>query len=218
MSDTFLTIENVSISESKLLVCLYGQRRPPPASSSSWCNLRAFLGDRALNTSQLADELDDVPVGSLYRHISILVKAGVLQVVGERRVRGAVERTYTLRRVAAQIGSREAAAIAADDHARAFMVYIAGLLADSNHYLASGRPDPAHDGAAYRMAAMWLTDSEFAELVRELAAVFQPRLANTPGKTRRRRILYTVLLPSPEPKSDGSGRLGRKLAIGEEVS
>ncbi len=168
--------------------------------------VKAFLGDRALNTSQLADELDDVPVGSLYRHISILVKAGVLQVVGERRVRGAVERTYTLRQVAAQIGSREAAAMTADDHARAFMVYIAGLLADFDHYLASGRPDPAHDGAAYRMAAMWLTDSEFAELVRELAAVFQPRLANTPGKTRRRRILYTVLLPSPEPKSDGSGR------------
>ncbi|HYT79398.1 MAG TPA: helix-turn-helix domain-containing protein, partial [Actinomycetota bacterium] len=59
--------------------------------------LKAFLGDRALTTSQLAAELDDVPAGSLYRHVALLTKAGILQVVAERRIRGAVERTYTLR-------------------------------------------------------------------------------------------------------------------------
>ena len=70
--------------------------------------VKAFLGDRALTTSQLAAELDDVPAGSLYRHIARLTKAGVLQVVAERRVRGAVERTYTLRLYAAQIQPGEA--------------------------------------------------------------------------------------------------------------
>ena len=59
--------------------------------------VKAFLGDRALTTAQLAAELSDVPAGSLYRHISRLTKAGVLHVVAERRVRGAVERTYALR-------------------------------------------------------------------------------------------------------------------------
>ena len=59
--------------------------------------VKAFLGERALTTGQLAEELEDVPSGSLYRHVALLVKAGVLQVVAERRVRGAVERTYMLR-------------------------------------------------------------------------------------------------------------------------
>ena len=49
--------------------------------------IKAFLGDRALTTGQLATELADVPPGSLYRHVALLTRAGVLQVVAERRVR-----------------------------------------------------------------------------------------------------------------------------------
>jgi DNA-binding transcriptional ArsR family regulator len=165
--------------------------------------VKAFLGDRALTTTQLAAELDDVPAGSLYRHIAVLTKAGVLQVVAERRVRGAVERTYTLRLYAAQIQTGEVTAMTLDEHAQAFMAYVAGLLADFDRYLAAGVPDPARDGAAYRVAAMWLTEAEFADFVRDLQSLAQPRLANAPAKGRRRRMLYSVLLPGPEQQAPG---------------
>src|SRR5437588_8893356 len=122
--------------------------------------LKAFLGDRALTTSQLAAELNDVPAGSLYRHVALLTKAGVLQVVAERRVRGAVERTYSPRLFAAQVGLAEAAAMTPDEHAQAFMAYVAGLLADFDRYLGAGPPNLARDGVTYRAAAMWLTDAE----------------------------------------------------------
>ena len=164
--------------------------------------VKAFLGDRALTTSQLAAELDDVPAGSLYRHVARLATAGVLQVVAERRVRGAVERTYTLRLFAARIGPDEAAAMTDEEHARAFMAFVAGMLADADAYLGAGPTDPARDGADYRVSAMWLTDAEFAEFVRDLAALAQPRLANAPGKGRRRRMVYTVLLPAPEARRE----------------
>src|SRR5215469_7758325 len=165
--------------------------------------IRAFLGDRALTTSQLAAELDDVPAGSLYRHVALLTEAGVLQVVAERRVRGAVERTYTLRLFAAQIQPGEAAAMTAEQHMQAFTAYVAGMLADADRYLASSPADPVRDGASYRMAAMWLTDAEFAEFGRDVVAVFGPRLANAPGKGRRRRVVYTVVLPEPQPAVGG---------------
>jgi Helix-turn-helix domain len=165
--------------------------------------VKAFLGDRALTTAQLAAELSDVPAGSLYRHVARLARAGVLQVVAERRVRGAVERTYALRLFAARIGPDEAAAMTSDEHAQAFMAYIAGLLADFDRYLAAGKPDPLRDGADYRVAAMWLTDAEFADFLRDLAAIAQPRLANAPGEGRRRRMLYSVMLPGPENTAGG---------------
>ena len=173
--------------------------------------VKAFLGDRALTTSQLAADLDDVPAGSLYRHVALLTKAGVLQVVAERRVRGTVERTYTLRVFAARIGPGEAAAMTIDEHAQAFMAYIAGLLTDFDRYLATAHADPVRDGADYRVAAMWLTDAEFADFLRDLATIAQPRLANAPGKGRRRRMLYNVLLPGPERPSgdDGPGQQTR---------
>jgi DNA-binding transcriptional ArsR family regulator len=163
--------------------------------------VKAFLGDRALTTSQLAAELDDVPAGSLYRHVALLTDAGVLQVVAERRIRGAVERTYTLRLLAAQIDPGEAAAMTLDEHAQAFMAYIAGLLGDFDRYIASTPSDPKRDGADYRVAAMWLTDVEFMDFLRELAAIAQPRLANAPGNGRRRRMLYSVMLPAPKEPS-----------------
>ena len=167
--------------------------------------VKAFLGDRALTTSQIAAELHDVPPGSLYRHVALLAKAGVLQVVSERRIRGAVERTYTLRMLAAQIQPGEVAAMSVDEHASAFMAYIAGLLADFDRYISSDPADPAKDGANYRVAAIWLTDAEFAEFLRDLAATALPRLANAPGGGRRRRMLYTVLLPEPAAAADVSG-------------
>ncbi|MHB1430947.1 MAG: helix-turn-helix domain-containing protein [Streptosporangiaceae bacterium] len=169
--------------------------------------LKTFLGDRALTTSQLAAELDDVPAGSLYRHIALLTRAGVLQVVAERRVRGAIERTYTARLPAAQIQPDEIRSMTAEDHSRAFLAYVAGLISDFDRYIGAGPADPARDGAGFRVGALWLTDAEFADFARDLAAVLMPRMANAPGPGRRRRMLYTVVLPDPaEP--GGSGLAG----------
>ncbi|MGH2871273.1 MAG: helix-turn-helix domain-containing protein [Solirubrobacteraceae bacterium] len=173
--------------------------------------VKAFLGDRAMTTSQLGAELDDVPIGSLYRHVALLTTTGVLQVVAERRVRGAVERTYTLRRSEAQVSPGELQAMSAEQHAQAFMAYVAGMLADADRYLASDAIDPVRDGASYRVGALWLTDAELVDLVRELGILFAPRLANGPGKGRRRRMLYTVMLPAPEhPRSDARAPVRRK--------
>jgi len=163
--------------------------------------VKAFLGDRALTATQLAAELDDVPTGSIYRHVALLARAGVLQVVAERRVRGAVERTYMLRLLAARIGPDEVATMTVDEHIQAFMAYIAGLLGDFDRYVGAGQPDPVRDGADYRVAAMWLTDAEFADFLTDLANVALPRLANAPGNGRRRRMLYSVLLPGPETRA-----------------
>src|SRR5215472_4321535 len=103
--------------------------------------VQAFLGDRALTTSQLGAELADIPTASLYRHVARLVDAGVLAVVAERRVRGAVERTYVLRVMSASIGLDEVAGMSAEDHHRAFMAFVAGLLADFDRYLDRGDID-----------------------------------------------------------------------------
>ena len=136
------------------------------------------------------------------RHVARLAQAGVLDAVAECRVRGAVERTYALRPSDARIRPEEAAAMTSDEHEQAFLAYVAGLLADFDRYL-SGAPDPGRDGASYQVAGMWLTDEEFADFARAIAALAAPRLANPPAPGRRRRLLYTVVLPTPgEPSSD----------------
>src|SRR6266542_1495213 len=99
---------------------------------------------------------------------------------------------------AASIGLDQIAAMSADEHRQAFMAFVAGLLGDFDRYLARGDIDPLRDGASYRMAGMWLDDAEFAEMLRDLVRVLQPRLANPPAPGRKRRILGTILLPGEE--------------------
>jgi hypothetical protein len=160
--------------------------------------VQAFLGDRALTTTDLRSELPDVPAASLYRHVARLVDAGVLGVVSERRVRGAVERTYILRVAAANIGVGEFEKMSVDEHRQAFTAFVAGLLGDFDRYLARGDIDPVRDGVSYNLAAMWLDDDELSELRRDIARIFGPRLANAPGPRRKRRILGSVLLPGED--------------------
>jgi hypothetical protein len=169
--------------------------------------VQAFLGDRALTTSQLSAELSDVPAASLYRHVARLVRASVLQVVAERQVRGAVERTYVLRLAAARIGLAEIAAMSTDDTRQMFRAFAAGLLADFDRYLERDKVDLVRDGVSFGIEGLWLDDAEFRELMLDLQQVLQPRRVNGPKKGRQRRLLASVLMPA-----DGSNQHDRRPA------
>jgi hypothetical protein len=167
--------------------------------------VQAFLGDRALTTSQLSTELADIPPASLYRHVARLVEADVLQVVAERRVRGAVERTYVLRLAAARVQLDEIAKMTAEDHRQMFMAFTAGLLAAFDRYLARGDVDLARDGVAFGIDAIWLDDAEYAEMMREIYTALLPRRANAPRKGRKRRMIASVLMPADETPAPEEG-------------
>jgi hypothetical protein len=107
---------------------------------------------------------------------------------------------------AAQMQPDEIAGMTLDEHVNAFVAYVAGLLGDFDRYIGTKPASPGKDGAGYRVGAMWLTDAELADYLRELTAISQPRLANAPGAGRRRRMLYTVLLPAPNAQHDEAGR------------
>jgi hypothetical protein len=166
--------------------------------------LQAFLGDRALTTSELSTEMSDIPAASLYRHVARLVAGGALQVVAERRIRGAVERTYVLRQAAARVRADEIAAMQAEDVRAMFMAFAAGLIGDFDRYLQRGRPDLIRDGVAFGIEGLWLDDAEFTEMMRDLYRVLDSRRANLPGKRRRRRLLASVLLPGDDTARKGT--------------
>ena len=157
--------------------------------------LQAFLGDRTLTTSQLQDELSDTPPATLYRHISMLVEAGILSVVNEQRIRGAVKRTYILRTSAASVDLNEVSKMSVEEHRRMFLAFIAGLIADFDRYLEKDKVDLLRDGASYRLSGVWLTDKELKEMSNELITVLQPRMANPPKAGRKRWLFGSIVLP-----------------------
>ena len=157
--------------------------------------VQAFLGDRELTTAGLGELLPEVATATLYRQVATLAAAGLLEVVGERPVRGTTERTYRLRTEAASVGPEEAAELSPDQHRQAFLTFVAGLLADFDRYLDRGDVELGRDLVGYRQAALHLTDEEMVDLIGELGEVVTRRLS-LPTEGRRRRLLTTILVPA----------------------
>ena len=58
--------------------------------------IQALMIRKEATSAQILEQLKDVSRASLYRHIKVLLDAGVIQVVKEESRRGAVEKTYML--------------------------------------------------------------------------------------------------------------------------
>ena len=155
----------------------------------------AFDGE-AFTTAQLQLRLPDVSRPTLYRQVAVLAGEGVLDVVGEEKVRAVIERYYRLRHARAVLDEDAAEAMTVDDHRVGFGAAVASLLAEFEVYLQ--RPDarPHQDGVSYRQFPLWLDESEKAELIAEVVAAVRPRLEQSPREGRRRHLLSTVLFPA----------------------
>jgi Helix-turn-helix domain len=160
--------------------------------------LQAFLGDRALTTSQLRTELPDVPPASLYRQVAKLVAAGVLSVVEERRVRGAIERTYTLQTSEATVKPDELAELTTEEHRTMFLTFLAGLMREFDRYLEGGDIALIRDGVRYGLSGMWLDQPEAKRLAEELGAVLETAVQKAPGGGRTRWYFASIVLPAPK--------------------
>lgn len=156
------------------------------------------LNQHTLTPRQLSEHLPDVPPATLYRHLRQLVQAGLVQVTGERPVRGTLEKLYTASQPPL-IGPAEANAMSAEAHARAFTQFVVGLAQDFERYLAGGPPDFTRDGVGYRQTILHLSDEEFAQMTQALQQALTPFVRLSPATHRRARALTTIVMPLTDP-------------------
>jgi hypothetical protein len=127
--------------------------------------------------------------------VHALAEAGVLVVVGDRKVRGTVERTYRLNRSLVSMDSETAATMSRDDHRRAFTAATAALLADFEAYISQSHADPLRDSVSYRQIPVWLSDEERLELVNGFQALIDDAMRQEPSKDRRGYLLSPIFFP-----------------------
>ncbi|MEV7802943.1 helix-turn-helix domain-containing protein [Microbispora sp. NPDC088329] len=163
--------------------------------------VQALAGGRVLTTAQLCERISDVHKATVYRHVGALADAGVLEVDGEHRVRGAVERRYRLRERVV-IGTEVVAAMSPDDHRRTFATAMAALISEFDAYLGLDGADPVADEVGYRQHVLWLSPGERAEMIEELRAVIVARMRHGPAQDRRRHLLSPILFPVETPAPD----------------
>ncbi|WP_430782469.1 helix-turn-helix domain-containing protein [Actinoplanes sp. G11-F43] len=163
--------------------------------------LRAVAGSR-LTTHDLVALLPDVPHATLYRQVATLVKAGLIEVAEERRVRGAVERVYRLPAHGATLSPEALAAATPEDHSRYFTAFVSSLLSDFSRYIARDHVDFAADGAGYQQILLHLSDAELAAFATDLNRLIAPLLGHAPRADRVPRLMATILLPVDVPGAE----------------
>jgi DNA-binding transcriptional ArsR family regulator len=157
--------------------------------------IHAFSGGRTLTTSQLLARMPDVSKATMYRQVSLLAEGGLLEVDGEQKVGGIIERRYRLCRSRAVIDAETAASASLEDYRRAFAVSMAALLGEFNAYLDRRGSDPITDAVGFQQLALWLSQEERAELIREMRKAIVPQLKNGPEPGRQQHLLSPILFP-----------------------
>jgi DNA-binding transcriptional ArsR family regulator len=167
------------------------------------------LARRQLTARQLSELLPDIPLATLYLHLGKLTRAGLLHVVSERPVRGAIEKLYALSEDDVSLAPADLANASRDDQLRYFTVFVTTLLGDFARYLKQEAAiDMLADGAGYREVPVYLSDSELAQFATAVNRAVIPFLENQPSPNRRRRLFATILIPdadSAEAHHDDAG-------------
>lgn len=156
----------------------------------------AELGDRQMTTSQLGQALPDVAQATLYRHIKRLLDGGIIDVINEQEVNGAVQRTYGLVARQNRFSAEEMAALTAEEYNQFFSIFSAGLIDTFSRYVNKNDPqDYAADGLSFNQAVIYLSAAEQADFQAQLLTLVQGVLSHQPEPGRRRYTLASVVIP-----------------------
>lgn len=153
------------------------------------------VGTNQATTAELRNALPDVPQATLYRHVAALVDAGILTVVEERRVRGAVERTLALGERMAHVDHDELREMDARSLQQAFLTFLAHLGETFDRASAAG--DPAfRDFLGFGAMQLHVTTDDLTAIQAGLGELLGPYLtADGDSDARRTVTLATVLIP-----------------------
>ncbi|RYG36496.1 ArsR family transcriptional regulator [bacterium] len=151
------------------------------------------LAGRTLTTRDLARALPDVPVPTLYRQVRILDEAGVIVRTGEKKVRGGMERSYTLAEGGGTIDGDMP--FSADQRVGMLANFCNVAVHAYRTYTESG----GQEMAWAQMRSLYLTEAEAETLRQSLRDLFAPYQSNGPGDDRKRRIVAVMDQPDFEP-------------------
>jgi DNA-binding transcriptional ArsR family regulator len=160
------------------------------------------LAAASLTTQEIADRLPDLPKSSIYRHLKVLLDAGLVAVAETHPVKGVEEKVYRLEQVP-NLTSEDMAGLTPDEHLRYFTTFVTGLTRGFADYLARiPHPDLYADIVGYREAIFYATDEEFIQILTAMNQALAPLISATePGPGRKRRKLASITHPIPEPEA-----------------
>lgn len=158
------------------------------------------LGQDRLTTQELGERLPEVPVSSLYRHLQLLRRGEVLDVVETRMVNGIEVKVYAVTG-RTHLGPEEMAQLSADEHVKYFATYLLTLLQGFAGFISSnqdgdGLVDLAADYAGYTEVIYYANEEELQAFQAALNRAMFSLVQNEATAERRRYRMALIAHPT----------------------
>ncbi|MDD3334250.1 MAG: helix-turn-helix domain-containing protein [Eubacteriales bacterium] len=156
--------------------------------------LQFLLAQGDATPGQMAEKMKDIPRPSLYRHLRILLDANVIEVSQEKRIRGAVEKTYRVKKNLTGNGKES------EDTPKLINSALLSLTASFTHYFADPQADPVKDLLSVSFSTLMLSDEEMIGLLKQVGELLNAHMTNEPLENRKTRRLAFISYPDTKPK------------------
>lgn len=126
-------------------------------------------GETGLTPLEMVRTIKDVPQATLYRHIQVLLDAGIIRIVKEKKVRSVVEKYYALNAEEAKLSAEDWKKTTNEEKLNYYSYYQLSLLNQYQNYLTkleeSASPE---DRSTFSLLEMKLDEATFHDFQKEL--------------------------------------------------
>ncbi|MCJ7626126.1 MAG: helix-turn-helix domain-containing protein [Anaerolineaceae bacterium] len=148
-----------------------------------------------MTTYEISENLLSVPTSSIYRHLRILLDAGLVEVAQSHLVKGIEEKVYRLAE-RPRVRGEDMAGYSGEEHKRLFGAYISTLLSGFSEYVDSSQKlDLEHDRVGYTDMAFYATMEEFEMLAVNISEILDPLRESKPGTDKQRQLFSIITFP-----------------------
>lgn len=152
--------------------------------------LQYFSLHEKVRTFDLVEVLTDVPRATIYHHVKILEDNKLIEVVEENRVRGTVEKVYTMKNRQMVPDDENPTTLSATFHM--------GLMLELDRYFNKKDSDYKKDKVFFTTAMLYVTDVEYDRLMQQMADLMKPYIDRKAEDGQRLRKLSLISLPPEE--------------------
>ena len=153
--------------------------------------IQVIMIKKEATSAEIGEELQDIPRASLYRHIKVLLDAGIITVVKEEFKRGSVEKTYA---IAPQMPYGDTN----EEYNSLIQSALMGLQGDFYRYFNGDNPDPQRDLLTVGTASLMMSDEEMMEFIKAYGNLLQKYMSNKPVEGRKVRKVTLVISPKEQ--------------------
>ncbi len=124
----------------------------------------------------------------------------VLEIVKENRVRGTIEKVYSLSNQLENMTTKEIEEASRQDHLNFFFSFLTNLLGEYEQYLQQEEFDLKKDGVSYRQVSLFLSDEELRELLTKIREITLKAAENESTPQRSLKTISTIVIPNKTNK------------------